>query len=282
MKPHRPSTTATVACFWRALAHLGATSWPVLQDPIAAQLLPAGWPQWVYRHIQSRVEGPNPHIRKRLSRWVDLVALREAVLDRLIQEATTLRQLVILGAGYDTRAWRMEALRGVRVFEVDHPATQEEKRRRTAALPSPISPPTWVPVDFARDDLGSALQAAGHQAQVPTVWLSVAVIPYLDDAALRGSLGDMARRSAPGSTALLHYHEPRGDRSRSELRLLLMGWFHEPQIGLRTRETLAREVEAAELVVRRDLGSREQADLLGVTEPANPLIRWSRILVAGR
>ena len=67
----------------------------------------------------------------------DMMALRTAAIDAAIRDAIAggATQLVILGAGYDGRAWRMPELAGVKVFEVDHPATQGDKRTHLEELP---------------------------------------------------------------------------------------------------------------------------------------------------
>ena len=66
---------------------------------------------------------------------------------------TDARQVVILGAGLDGRAWRMPELRAAVVFEVDHPDTQREKVARAAALVRVAREVRYVPVDFTRDRL---------------------------------------------------------------------------------------------------------------------------------
>ena len=86
---------------------------------------------------------------------VDHVCLRTAAIDAAVVRAVEAgcRQLVILGAGLDGRAWRLNALREVDVYEVDHPDTQAEKRRRVDGLMQAASSVSFVPVDFARDRL---------------------------------------------------------------------------------------------------------------------------------
>lgn len=278
MRPGKSSTTATVATFWRALAELGATSIP-FSDPHARAMLPDGVTRRLVGHLERRMRAPGSRTAEQFARWVDLVVLRAVVIDELLAQASA-GQVVNLGAGYDTRAWRLDALANRVVLEVDHPDTQLVKRQRAERLgPLRAQRLVWVPVDLARYDLALALQGAGHLASEPTFWLCEAVVPYLDDQTLRRLLGAMRRCSAPGSRAVIHYHEPTG-RSPGELRLRLMKWFGEPQIGLRTRATMAEELGAAGFRVEEDLGSAEQAARIGAREPANPLVRRSRIVVA--
>jgi methyltransferase (TIGR00027 family) len=80
-------------------------------------------------------------------------------------------QLVTLGAGLDGRAWRMAELATVEVFEVDHPASQRDKRDQVGE-PQPLAGSVrFVPVDFTHDALAEALASAGHRTTVATTWI---------------------------------------------------------------------------------------------------------------
>ena len=119
---------------------------------------------------------------------------------------STARRDEILGAGYDGRAWRMPELAGVNVFEVDHPATQSDKRSHVGELPPAIGNITFVSIDFERESLGTALDRAGHDAWSPTCWIWEGVVMYLTREAMRATLAAIARRSATGSTLIVNYH----------------------------------------------------------------------------
>ncbi len=79
--------------------------------------------------------------------------IRVAAIDREIEAATTLgcTQLVILGAGLDTRAWRLRTLSGVATYEIDHPATQAYKVQRTRGIPRVAKSIAFIPVDLGAD-----------------------------------------------------------------------------------------------------------------------------------
>jgi len=120
------------------------------------------------------------------------IALRTAYLDRHVSHLAGPRgvgQVVLLGAGFDTRAARL-AREGVRFFEVDHPATQAEKRARLAALSGyPMEAATFVACDFeAGQDFTAELEAAGFDRQAPAVILWEGVVAYLSEDAVRGAL----------------------------------------------------------------------------------------------
>lgn len=108
-------------------------------------------------------------------------------------------------AGLDGRAWRLPELAGVAVYEADHPDTQRDKHDRARELASPIAAPHWVPVDLARDELGAALTAAGHDAATPTTWVWEGVVPYLNPAQVEATVAAVAARSASGSALVVNY-----------------------------------------------------------------------------
>lgn len=91
------------------------------------------------------------------------------------------RQCVILGSGFDTFAYRQpEWARGLRVYEIDRPATQEEKRRRLHAAGIPIPANLqFLPVDFEQTSLGDALRAGALDFSVPAFFSCLGVLVYL-------------------------------------------------------------------------------------------------------
>ena len=130
------------------------------------------------------------------------LGLRVAYLDRLIGLAIdrlNVRQVVILGAGYDTRAARLPRA-GVRFFEVDHPATQAAKRDRLASLDGyPIDAATYVACNFEREDPIARLAASGFSASEPAVVVWEGVVPYLTEAAVRTTAAGLAAGLDPRS-----------------------------------------------------------------------------------
>ncbi len=102
-------------------------------------------------------------------------------------------QYVLLGAGLDTFAYR-NPHPGLRVFEVDHPATQAWKREQLKAadiaIPSSL---TFVPVDFERQSLADGLQQCGFMAETAAFFSWLGVTPYLTHAACMTTLGFIAR-----------------------------------------------------------------------------------------
>ena len=98
-------------------------------------------------------------------------------------------QVVILGAGYDSRAYRIQRMQQVRVFEVDRLATQEIKRERLSRVPGAIlRHVSFVETDFLRQDLPAALASAGFDSHLETFFIWEGVTNYLDPDAVDGTL----------------------------------------------------------------------------------------------
>jgi len=117
------------------------------------------------------------------------------------------RQVVVLGAGLDTYAYRSPLGERARIFEVDHPATQAWKRERLAAAGIPL--PAWLtfaPIDFERETLPQALAAAGFDPAQPAFFTWLGVVPYLTEQAIWTTLGFIA--SLPGAHVVFDYSDP--------------------------------------------------------------------------
>ncbi|MDB4961457.1 MAG: O-Methyltransferase involved in polyketide biosynthesis [Myxococcales bacterium] len=188
------SKTALMVCAYRARA----SRWPkpLFVDPWADTLA-----------------GDDGHdIARRLDQqfapmetWL---ALRVAYLDRLVAQAVdrlSIRQVVILGAGYDTRAARLPRA-GVSYFEVDHPATQAAKRERLGRLEGyPIDAAIYVTCNFEREDPIERLVASGFDATEPALVIWEGVVPYLTEAAVRATATRLASGLDPRSLVAFDY-----------------------------------------------------------------------------
>ncbi|KAA0942480.1 class I SAM-dependent methyltransferase [Streptomyces apricus] len=136
------------------------------------------------------------------------ILLRQRYFEDLVALAVDagVRQVLLLGAGYDTTALRLTAAEGVRFFEVDHPATQAVKLRTLAGAGLRTDHVTPVPLDFTTGaPLGDTLAAHGFDGTAPCVvgWLGVTY--FLPGTACRATFGDLAAAVAPGSLLLFDY-----------------------------------------------------------------------------
>lgn len=137
------------------------------------------------------------------------LAVRERYIDDYLEKclADGIEQLVILGAGFDARAYRFEGLKhGVKVFEVDHPATQQVKLERLRNIfgktPTHV---VYVPVDFNSETLASRLAESGYNDEIKTVFIWQGVTQYLTLAAVDDTLSFIANHSGPGSSVIFDY-----------------------------------------------------------------------------
>ena len=252
MNAGRPSRTARLVAIGRAMADAGLSHVPDFRDPTARVFLDAKGKRSL-ADIERALRAGKRGMRIEMARGLaDTMALRTAAIDAAVRDAIAggATQLVILGAGYDGRAWRMPELAGVTVYEVDHPATQGDKRTHLAELPATTAIVRFVPVDFERDSLDAALDRAGHDRSSPTCWIWEGVVMYLTRDAMRATLAAIVGRSAPASTLIVNYHTARsGLWARLVLRLI-----GEPQISTWTKEEMAADLASVGFVVREDSG----------------------------
>lgn len=117
------------------------------------------------------------------------------------------RQVVILGAGFDSRAYRFrESLGQVKFFELDTPETQEYKKQRMVeVLGNAPANLIYQPIDFRTDSLEEALERAGCQRGIPTFFSWEGVSMYLSEDDVRTTLGSLASYGGPGSTLVMDY-----------------------------------------------------------------------------
>src|SRR6476661_100693 len=252
MRAERPSRTARFVAHGRAMADAGLSHVADFRDPTARVFLSDKRRRAVDR-LERAAQGGQRTIRLEAARvMADMMALRTSAIDAAVRDAIAsgAKQLVILGAGYDGRAWRMPELRGVKVFEVDHPATQGEKRARAAELPEAMGTVTFVAIDFARESLDTVLERAGHDRSVPTCWIWEGVVMYLTHGVMRGTLTKIAARSAPGSTLIVNYHTT----LRRFVARLIFKLIGEPQVSAWTPEEMAADLRSVGFIVREDSG----------------------------
>jgi methyltransferase (TIGR00027 family) len=184
MQPAEPSRTALAAAFHRA-AHQILEGGRIFADPLA--LVIAG--ESAGNIARWATEHPSGH-RMRM-----FIAVRTRFAEDALAAAFArgAEQLVVLGAGLDTYALRGPLRDRLRIFEVDHPATQSWKRQRLAeaAIPLPASL-TFVPVDFERKTLADCLAVSGFEPGVQTFFTWLGVVPYLTKEAAWSTLGFIA------------------------------------------------------------------------------------------
>ena len=234
----------------RALHREGSPPW-VLDDPLA---LPLAGDEGLElaRHLRSVMQ---PDEVGSFSRWV---CVRARVTEDVVEQANRLgvNQFVILGAGLDSFAHRRHDLvNRLRIFEVDHPASQEWKRHRLEELgvQSPASL-AYVPVDFETQTLQQGLEAAGFAFGAQAVFSWIGVTVYLTLEAIRATLATV-ESCATGTQIVLTYDVPPAElsgmglrvqevlaRSATEMGEPFVSWFSDREIDLLLRESGFAEV----------------------------------------
>jgi methyltransferase (TIGR00027 family) len=195
----QPSQTARGAAAYRAL-HQTLDGGMIFPDPFAAKIL----------DDETRARLDEMAADLSLRPWRLFSAARSRFCEDTLATSVVrgVRQVVVLGAGLDTFSLRNpHAGLGVRVFEVDYPATQHWKRERLKqaglAIPALL---TFAPVDFERESLAEGLVATGFQADRTAFFQWLGVVPYLTREAIALTLDFIAR--VPESEVVFDYAEP--------------------------------------------------------------------------
>lgn len=213
VEPGKPSRTAVAVLAARAI---GA------RDPDPATRNPNRMAERLLGPDELALLGPDHVFRKALKtdyrqamqdRAVAVPVAYFLVRTRFIDDSLTsavrdgATQVVILGAGFDSRAYRLRRqLRHVKVFEVDYGPTQAFKKRRAlAVLGAPPSNLVYVAIDFTRQQLGEVLVRAGYQPRRKTFFIWEGVTMYIPEDAVRSTLQFVASRSASGSTIVFDH-----------------------------------------------------------------------------
>jgi methyltransferase (TIGR00027 family) len=132
---------------------------------------------------------------------------RTRYIDEAVQTAigAGARQLVILGAGYDTRPYRLAGLAGVQTFELDLPALQQDKKDKVTSLLGHVpANVTFIPIDFDTQSLDSAFAGTAFDPASPAVFIWEAVTQYISAAAFERAMRFVGK-SAPGSSIVFTY-----------------------------------------------------------------------------
>lgn len=199
MQTGQPSRTALGAARLRA-AHQVLDHASILADPLAIRILGDDI-EVSLEHARSHTSGPR-------MRW--FIAARSRIAEDALGAAVDAgaTQLVVVGAGLDTLAYRTPLAGRLRMFEVDHPATQNQKREMLAAatigVPETLS---FVAVDFEREQLSEKLQAVGFKSRERSFFIWLGVVPYLTQAAISATLGFIAQLPG-GADVVFDYVNP--------------------------------------------------------------------------
>ncbi len=253
MESGKASRTALGAAAHRA-AHQVLEQGRIFHDPLAVRILGLD-PDEIAREAEA-------HPGRRRMRTFIAVRTRfaEDALAAAVERGST--QLVILGAGLDTFAYRNPWSDRLHVFEVDYPATQAWKRERLheaqIAIPDSM---TFAPVDFERQTLASGLAEAGFDAELPTFFTWLGVVPYLTQDAIWSTLRFIAELSG-GAHVVFDYANPPASltpeaRDYHDLRAARVAELGEAWVSYFDSEPLRTQLIQLGFRDVEDLGPRE-------------------------
>jgi methyltransferase (TIGR00027 family) len=201
MRKNRSSLTAMGIAIVRAVESEKPADKRICYDPLAKQFVPA----WMYcllgffiKSGYTELRGPGVN---------GFLAARERYIDDVLQQFLEegVQQLVILGAGYDSRTYRFD-LSGVKTFEVDHPATQADKLEKVRKVFSKIPKQvTYVSVDFDTQTLSERLLSCGYDPGLISLFIWQGVTMYLTPIGVDSTLAFIHQFSATGSAVVFDY-----------------------------------------------------------------------------
>jgi len=207
MKGGKPSFTAEIDAVIRAVETDKPESEQICNDPFAISFVGAA----------NRLIGAIPPLRKLALLYLekkhpfilDCIPARTRYIDEYVNDRIDddIQQLIILGAGYDSRAYRIEKLKDkVTVFEVDHPATQklkiEKVWKKLGFLPSDV---VYVPIDFEREKLQQRMFQCKYDMNKKSLFIWEGVTPLISAEAVDETLHFVANNSGQGSSIIFNY-----------------------------------------------------------------------------
>jgi methyltransferase (TIGR00027 family) len=290
MDADRASRTAVLVCQGRAAAH-GRIAEGRFADPVAMALLrddervvvqraragvpPKGWAE--------RVEF------EMVRAGAQVIVPRTVAIDDAVRTHPA-PQLVILGAGLDSRAWRMPELRDVEVFEIDHPASQRDKRSRLGELQPVAKSVRFVPIDFTHDRLDTALASAGHRPEEVTTWIWEGVVAYLRRADVAATVRVVSGRSTAGSRLIVNYQSPSLPAAIDRLAARALTttarrrspWADEPRRSSWTATAMANLLAEHGFEVNRDDNLLAIAESLPIQFGQRRSLQTGRVAIADR
>ena len=208
MKTKRTSKMAEMIALHRVAESMMPEGQRLCYDPYAIHFVDPETMEFARRNPEKTKE-MREHYERLFPGLGNSIRARVRYFDDFVKSSIEdgLEQLVILGAGYDTRAFRIDGLDKITVFEVDHPATQKVKvekvRKIFGQLPQHVA---YVPVDFESEDLGGKLLGMGYDASKKSLFVMEGLVMYLPPQAVDMMLSFIVRNSGKGSRIIFDYY----------------------------------------------------------------------------
>jgi methyltransferase (TIGR00027 family) len=206
MKKEKSSETAMQMAFSRAIESLKTEEERICYDPLAKDFLT----------LKYKILIQNKLLRNSVVKIIDqlfighhyYVIARTRYIDDFLQEcfANEIQQVVIMGAGFDSRAYRFDDLKEIKVFEVDHPATmaikKEKIQKELGSLPNHV---VYVPIDFLKERLSDKLVQCGYSGNLKSLFIWEGTTPYLIPESVDETLAFVSSNSGKDSSIIFDY-----------------------------------------------------------------------------
>lgn len=179
----------------------------IIEDDLASRILPLGMRSlvWLMRFNSFRAWIIRVTRNDTPGLWGGMLCRKRYIDEKLIDSVNRIKAVVNLGAGFDTRAYRLPVLSDMPVWEVDQPENIQAKQARLCklfgAVPSHVR---LVPIDFDREELGSVLASHGYSADRRTFFIWEAVTQYLTETGIRATF-DFLAKAESGSLMVFTY-----------------------------------------------------------------------------
>ncbi|MFA6331548.1 MAG: class I SAM-dependent methyltransferase [Methanoregula sp.] len=180
----------------------------IFNDPYAIHFINPIKLAWTRDH-PAETQAMVDDIERKMPGWSNAIRGRVRYFDDVVQNAASegFSQIVILGAGYDTRAYRISTLKGhIRVFEIDRPATQDRKtgivKKIFGELPDYVS---FIPYEIGQGPWWPALEEAGYSPSQKTLFLLEGLVMYLPRKDVDELIAGLAEHAGAGSTVLFDF-----------------------------------------------------------------------------
>ncbi|MCP3901006.1 MAG: class I SAM-dependent methyltransferase [Desulfobacteraceae bacterium] len=210
MKEQKASRSAGIIAAHRAMESYKDSEDRICYDPFARQFLPSNFT--VIGETEASEEDALELFKMIVPGFHEFFIARTKYIDEYLLNSINagLEQLVILGAGYDSRSYRIEELKNkVKILEVDYPATQNAKKEKLIeifqGLPGHV---TYVPLDFLKETLKSSLSDNGYDKSLTTLFIWEGVTMYIDIEAVNETLSFIAKNTGKGSSVIFDHTYP--------------------------------------------------------------------------
>lgn len=224
MRRNRSSVTAMGIAVARGVESEKPADERIFYDPYARRLIP----DWLYSVVGFFIK--TGYAEMRGPGIIGYLAARERYIDDVLQNYLNdgLQQLVILGAGFDSRAYRFDLAGRVNTFEVDNPVTQAEKifrlKKVFGSLPGHVR---FIPIDFITQNLPERLLSSGYDSGLKTLFIWQGVTMYLSLEAVDATLAFVVNHATSGSGIVFDYlYQAALDGTQEQVEVRNMRRYH--------------------------------------------------------